>query len=383
MAAVEFEERSGTWHVHGHPEALAVLTDPGTFSSDTLRLFSDLIDPAVNDGNIVQTDGAAHRTLRGLVSQAFTPRTVADLEPRIRALTGELLDAADERGGLELVADLAYPLPVTVIAELLGVPASDRDLFREWADIVFEDSVDLAVDADLDDGAKAEIRGEVQSQLDRLRPMYDYMAGHAAERRRRPRQDLLTRLVEAEVDGERLTDRQIGSFANILLAAGHATTTLLLGNAVLCLDENPAQAAAVRADRSLVPAVIEEAVRLRTPFNVLARATTAETVLGGETLPADRMVLVWLNSTNRDPRVFADPDRFDPGRDPNPHLSFGRGVHFCLGAPLARLEARIVLGMLLDRYPALRTIPDEPPTPLAVTTMTGVSTLPLSTREAD
>jgi hypothetical protein len=378
-AAVEFDERTGIWQVHGHPEALAVLSDPRTYSSDTLRLFPEAFDASLNEGNIVQADGARHRKLRGLVSQAFTPRTVAELAPRIHALTTGLLDAADERGGLELVADLAYPLPVTVIADLLGVPASDQGLFREWADVMFDESVEVTMT--LDDEQKAAAMAEVETQLDRMTPMYEYMGEHAAERRRNPREDLLTRLVVAEVDGERLTDREIASFAGILLAAGHVTTTLLLGNTVLALDENPGQAAAVRADRTTVPAAIEEAVRLRTPFNVVARATTTETTLGGRTIPADQMLMVWLSSANRDRRVFADPDAFDLARDPNPHLSFGRGVHFCLGAPLARLEARVVLGELLDRYPVLRTIPERPPTFLTANTMTGVRELPLATHD--
>ena len=375
MDTVTFDEQTGMWHVHGHPEALRALTDTKTFSSNTMRLIPGFEQEA-DDGNIIQLDGAEHRKLRQLVSQAFTPKTVAGLEPRIRELTTELLDAADERGTLELVDDLAYPLPVTVIAELLGVPAEDRALFREWADISVGGSTDFTVRDD--DGAQ---EAEVRDQLARLAPMFSYLHAHAAERRRTPREDLLTRLVEAEVDGEHLTDAQVVSFANVLLAAGHITTTLLLGNTVLTLDEHPAEAEEVRADPSLLPSAIEESLRLRTPFNVLARATTTATNLGGTDIPADQLLMIWIRDANRDPRVFTEPDRFDPGRTENPHLSFGRGAHFCLGAPLARLEGRVVLEVLLARYPALRTDRERPPTFLDGSTMTGVRTLPVLTSE--
>lgn len=372
MNSVTYEEQTGIWHVRGHREVTQVLTEQKTFSSATMRLFVG--EDAVDEGNLLQMDGAEHRRMRRLVSSAFTPKTVADLEPRIRELTTELLDAADERGGLELVADLAYPLPVTVIAELLGVPASDRDLFREWADIAVDDSFEVSMKTD-----DADKRADLKTQTERMAPMYDYIREHAAERRRAPKADLLTRLVEAELDGVRLTDREIGSFAGVLLAAGHITTTLLLGNTVIALDENPAQAARVRADRTLLPGAIEESLRLRTPFNLMARATTTPVRLGDQEIPADSMVLAWVSDANRDERVFTDPGRFDPDRDPNPHLSFGRGAHFCIGAPLARLEGRVVLDLLLDRYPTLRTDPDRRPEFTANTTMTGVRALPLLT----
>jgi len=208
--------------------------------------------------------------------------------------------------------------------------------------------------------------------------MTAYLAEHAAERRRRPRADLLTRLVHAEVDGERLPDDQVINFAILLLLAGHITTTMLLGNTVLCLDAHRELQEKVRADRGLIPPVIEESLRLLTPFAAIGRATTREAVLGGITIPADEMLLVWLAAANRDPRQFPDPDVFDPARDPNPHLAFGRGVHFCLGAPLARLEGRVALNILLDRVGTLRTDPDDPVEFLPAPTLTGVRRLPLA-----
>jgi cytochrome P450 len=205
-----------------------------------------------------------------------------------------------------------------------------------------------------------------------------YVAEHAAERRKKPREDLLSALVEAEIDGRPLTDDQVVNFAFPLLIAGHLNTTLLLGNTVLCLDEFPGVQDRVRADRSSLPAVIEESMRFLTPFAALMRATTREVELAGETIPADQILLTWLGAANRDPRVFADPDTFDPDRGSGVHLAFGRGIHYCLGALLARVEGRVVLNILLDRYRSLRTIPDEPAEFLAAALLTGVRKLPLS-----
>ncbi|SDH02169.1 cytochrome P450 [Nonomuraea jiangxiensis] len=373
---VEHDAAAGMWGVYGYPETHEILSDPATFSSDTMRLVPEAMRRDMEDfsleGFITQIDPPEHGKLRKLVSSAFTRKVVADLEPRIATVTHELIDAAKERGDrFELVADLAYPLPVIVIAELLGVPSSDRALFKKWADALFQRDSKTSLNPDADQSE------QVRAAMKPWHEMTDYLAAHAAERRRQPRADLLTRLVEAEVDGERLPDEQVVNFAIVLLLAGHVTTTMLLGNTVLCLDAYPEQQDKVRADRASIPAVIEESLRLFTPFAVLGRATTRETELGGVTIPADQVVMVWLGAANRDPRQFRDPDAFDPGRDPNPHLAFGRGIHFCLGAPLARLEGRVALDILLDRFPALRTDPQDPVVFLPTPNMTGVRRLPL------
>ncbi|MEV0143565.1 MULTISPECIES: cytochrome P450 [unclassified Nonomuraea] len=374
---VEYDTRTGMWNVYGYPETHDILGDPTTFSSDTMRVLPKGLMPDSEEfsmaGFITQIDPPEHGKLRKLVSSAFTRKVVADLEPRIAALTHELLDAARDRGGLELVTDLAYPLPVIVIAELLGVPSGDRALFKQWADALFQRDSTISLNEPVE---KQSV--DIQATLKPWKEMSAYLAGHAEERRRRPRADLLTRLVEAEVDGEHLPDDQVVNFAIILLLAGHITTTLLLGNTVLCLDAFPEQQDKVRADRASVPAVIEESLRLLPPFAALGRATTRETELGGVTIPADQLVMVWLGAANRDPRQFADPGVFDPGRDPNPHLAFGRGIHFCLGAPLARLEGRVALNILLDRLDPLRTDPEDPPRFIPTPTMTGVARLPLA-----
>ncbi|MEU0565457.1 cytochrome P450 [Nonomuraea sp. NPDC005983] len=373
---VEYDAGTGLWNVYGYPELQEVLGDPATFSSDTMRVVPKDLMPDSEEfslaGFITQIDPPEHGKLRKLVSSAFTRKVVADLEPRIAVVTHELLDAAQDRGRLELVTDLAYPLPVIVIAELLGVPSSDRALFKQWADALFQRDTKVS----LTEPAEQQ-KLDVEATMRPWREMSAYLAGHAAERRRQPRADLLTKLVEAEVDGERLPDDQVVNFAIVLLLAGHVTTTMLLGSTVLCLDAFPEQQDKVRADRASLPAVIEESLRFLTPFAMLGRSTTREVELGGVTIPADQLVMIWLGAANRDPRQFPDPDVFDPARDPNPHLSFGRGIHFCLGAPLARLEGRVALNILLDRFNPLRTDPDDPVDFMPTPAMTGVRRLPL------
>ncbi|WP_410610535.1 cytochrome P450 [Amycolatopsis sp. lyj-109] len=375
---VEFAAELGMWNVYGHPEIETILRDPATFSSDTTRLVPKemMPDPEydISTGSILQMDPPLHNKMRKLVSRAFTPKVVADLEPRIAAITHELLDAIPAGDRLELVEDLAYPLPVIVIAELLGVPASDRYLFKGWVDKMFESSNQVSL-VKKDEKQEAAILASLEGQ----KALADYLGVHVDERRKQPREDLLTKLVEAELDGERLSRSDVVDFANILLLAGHITTTMLLGNAVLCLDTHPEWAERVRADRALVPPMIEESLRYLTPFAVVARTTTREVEIGGVTVPADQMLLCWVAAANRDERVFRDPDTFDPLRAENPHLAFGRGIHFCIGAPLARLEGRVVLDILLDRYPVLRTIPGQPPKFQVNPNMTGVRELPLTT----
>ncbi|WP_234334622.1 cytochrome P450 [Streptomyces sp. NRRL B-1347] len=371
--AVEFDERLGVWNVYGHREAVEVFADPGGYSSDVVHHFAPEAPEYERSGMLTQMDPPDHRKLRRLVSRAFTPRLVAGLAPRIGALTHELLDRVEGGRALDLVADLAHPLPVIVIAELLGVPSEDRELFRQWAEELLARTEVAPV------GGSADSAEMVAAVLDLSARMSAYFGAHAEERRRRPQDDLLTALVQAEVDGERLSAAALGNFAQLLLVAGHVTTTILLGNAVLCLDAHAGARERVRADRTLVPGVIEEALRLLPPFSMFYRATTRAVELGGQRLAAGQVVALWLGAANRDARVFADPHGFHPERDPNPHLGFGRGIHFCLGAPLARLEGRIALEILLERFPRLCTDPARPPVFQTTPEVVGPRTLPLLT----
>ncbi|KJS53525.1 cytochrome P450 [Streptomyces rubellomurinus subsp. indigoferus] len=342
---VHLDERTGSWHVFGYPEVARVYADPGLFSSDLGSLMPSQPELELfGRGNFVRMDPPRQQELRRLVGRAFTPRTVADLEPRIAAITDGLLDAVEDRA--ELVGALAYPLPIVVIAELLGVPAEDRERFRGWADVMLSGTMradEVVVGAET-----------LRSYAPTLREMFDYFTGQVRARRARPGEDLISLLVAAEVDGRRLDDGEIASFAIVLLVAGHVTTTAVLGTTVLLLDAHPEAAAVLRADRSAVPTAIEEVLRCRPPFTRNLRRTTRDAELGGRTIPADTAVSVWLAAANRDPAWFPDPLAFDIRRSPNPHLAFGHGIHFCLGAPLARLESRIALNRLFDRFADLR-----------------------------
>jgi cytochrome P450 len=371
---VHFDDKQQCWHVLGHPEASTVLNDPAAFSSDLSAL-----QPAQDDfalfqrGNFVNMDPPQHRKLRTLVSQAFTPKVVADLEPRIAELTTHLLDEAGER--FDLIDALAYPLPVIVIAELLGVPASDRGLFRTWADVLLGQKVDP-------DQALTEVSERALTAIaPTMHEMNAYFLEHIRSRCAGPGNDLTSRLVQAEVDGERLADEEIIGFVGLLLIAGHITTTATLGNSVLSFQEHQDAAAEIRADPTLLPAAIEEVLRVRTPFPRLGRIARVEAEVGGVRIPAGQVVIPWLAAANRDERVFAAPHRFDVHRKPNPHLTFGHGIHFCLGAPLARLEARVALRMLLERYRDVEVAADEVQH-RSPWTMVAVTGLPLQVRVA-
>jgi cytochrome P450 len=339
-----WRDQYSMWHVFRYADVERLTSDPELFSSNATRLMPSM--RTMTEGMLTQIDPPLHRKLRRLVSQAFTPRVVAALAPRIREVTDELLDAIGGAEELDLVAELAYPLPVIVIAELLGLPISDRDLFRAWAARLFDLTVTDPNDPELMpliDEAMADMRA--------------YLLQVCLDRRARPREDLISDLATAQVDGERLTDNEVVGFSIVLLIAGHITTTVLLGNTALCLDEHPQALHELRADRSLVPAALEEVLRYRSPFTQLGRVTMREAELSGTVVPPDVFVVAWLLSANRDEREFADPDRFDLHRSPSHHIAFGHGIHFCLGAPLARLEAEIALNILLDRFGEIRVQP--------------------------
>jgi cytochrome P450 len=335
------DPETGVWNVFRYHDVATVLADHQTFSSDFAQVYPNRAE--LTEGNVLAMDPPQHHQLRGLVSQAFTPRAVASLEGRIGELTEELLDQTEGRREIELVSDLAYPLPVTVIAELLGVPTADRHLFKSWADSLFSrETVDPNDEAAMEKAAAD------------LRRFHDYLRGHVRERRAHQRPDLISGLVAAEIDGRRLSDQEIVGFATILLIAGHITTTILLGNTVRSLDEHPQAEAALRADPAAIPGAIEEVLRYRSPFAVIDRFTTTGVQIGEQVIAPKQVIYGWLVSANRDERQFERPDQFQIERRPNPHLAFGKGIHFCIGAPLARLESRVALGILLRRFASLR-----------------------------
>ena len=297
--------------------------------------------------SILQMDPPRHRQLRNLVSQAFTPRIVAQLEPRITAITNELLDHVAAAGEMDVVRDLAYPLPVTVIAELLGIPVELREDFKRWSDAIVA-------------GDEGQSEEERKALFQQVQGMYSYFTQVLEERRQHPQNDLVSALLAASVDGQRLSDMELLGFCGLLLVAGNETTTNLLGNMLLCFDENPGVVERLRTNRALVPGAIEETLRYYSPVRAMTRITTTETMLGDQRIGPDQMIVAWISSANRDEAEFLDPDRYDIEREPNRHVAFGRGIHFCLGAPLARLEAKVALNLMLDRLPGRWQVTDLP-----------------------
>ncbi|MFC0006883.1 cytochrome P450 [Micromonospora siamensis] len=361
------DAESGAFHFFRYKDAARVLADPGAFSSDMSAAAPEDV-PNFIEGSLATTDPPRHRQLRNLVSGAFTAGMVENLAPRITEITNDLLDAAGDE--MEFVEALSNPLPVTVIAELLGVPITDQPKFRRWADAAITATNDAQVGE-----AAFQINDWVAEQV---REMQEYLIDYANKRRDDPTGDLMSRLACAEVDGTALTDNQLFSFAADLLFAGHITTTMLLGNALMSLDEHPDALAAVRADRSLIPAALEEVLRWRPPITMTNRLVTRDTEVDGVAVPAGSLAIVWLLSANRDEDRFVEAGQFDIRRSPNPHLSFGHGIHFCIGAPLGRLEARIALNILLDRYAEIRIA--GKPEFLSAPGLYGVQTLPLAMR---
>nr|5Z9I_A Chain A, Putative P450-like enzyme [Streptomyces himastatinicus ATCC 53653] len=372
---VDYDEELQLWNVYGYPESAAILSNPKVFSSDTMRLDPIKLDEAIVEGDFAHTDPPKHRRLRGLVDHAFTPSLVAKMESRVHGIIHELLDGVEGKSQFDLVAEFAAPLPLIMISDLLGVPESDRALFRQWMDKMLDGSEKFESPETV-----LEQEEELHKELELLWEMRDYWHERAAESRKRPREDLISQLVHAEVDGQKLNDSQISNIANRLLVNGHLTTAMLIANTMLCLDAFSDQDARVRADRSLVPALLEESMRYMSPICGVGRATNSEVEVAGTVIPKDQLLLVWTGAANRDERQFEKPDVFDAGRSPNAHLGFGRGIHFCLGRQLARMESKAAVEILLDRLPTLRADPANPPTFLQVVDASGVATLPVVTQ---
>jgi cytochrome P450 len=361
-APVFHDGQSGSWHVFRYEDVERVLSEHGTFSSrmggdepsETGQLFA---------ASLITADPPRHRQLRSLVTQAFTPRAVDALAPRITALAQELLDGVAPRGSADLIEELAYPLPVIVIAELMGIPAEDRDRFKLWSDVIVSQTQSGTPTAD-----------HSATNLE----MTEYFLALIEHRRRSPGNDLISNLLSAEIDGQKLSVPELLGFCALLLVAGNETTTNLIGNAVLCFTEAPETMERLRSDPALLPQAIEEVLRYRSPVQSMYRVTAGETTLGGLQVPAGAPLVAWIGSANRDGRQFDRPGQFDMGRTPNRHLAFGHGIHFCLGAPLARLEARTALQGVLDRLPGLALAPGAHLERMDSTIVYGVKELPVT-----
>ena len=333
-----WSREANSWVLSRYDDVSAALADPATYSSasgifppppgvDMTELFLPML---------IMSDPPRHTQLRQIVSRAFTPRRIASLEPHIETLVKDLLDQTPEAGNWEFVSGFAGPLPAIVIADMLGVPRDDRDQFRAWSTTLIQSNP---------------VRGEFGAGLDAAAALYEYFTAFLAERRAHPQDDLMTALVQAEVDGEYLSEEELLGFCLLLLVAGHETTTNLLSNSAVVLAQHPDVRQQLADDPELVPAAVEELLRFDSPVQGLARTLTAPVELHGESMQTGDTVLLLFGSANRDDHAFPHADRFDVNRHPERQVAFGRGIHFCLGASLARLEARIALQTLLTRRP--------------------------------
>lgn len=348
-APVYHNEDLGFWAVSRYHDCVDVHRDWRAFTSThgvTLDQLRSRDFQAVTGSieSMIMMDPPMHDRMRKLVSRAFTPRRVAEWEPLVDGVVRSFLDGLDGRGELDAVRDLGAPFPVEVICEIVGVPEGDRQQIRHWTDALLEREVGdpfptpAGIEASIESGA--------------------YMQQLVADKRAHPSDDMIGHLVEAEIerdDGttDRLTDDEIAGFVTLLTAAGSETVTKLVGNGVMLFAEHPGELEKLRRDPARAPAAVEEVLRHRAPSQYQGRFSTEDRELHGVTIPAGSPVLIITGAANRDPRAYSDPDRFDIDRDGPPSIGFGHGIHYCLGAHLARLESRIALTELYRRWPQL------------------------------
>ena len=353
------------WALSRYADVDFALRNPQIFSSSvvTAETLGDL-NPVPEVPWIVDMNPPDHTRLRKLANKGFTPRLVRALEPRVGAITQELIDALRSQPEGDLVATLSGPLPTTVIAEMLGVESERRDDFKRWSDDVMK-----ATRRPTDEAERAQVRKSGAE----FRAYFEQMI---ARRRTEPGNDVITALVQAEEERAMLSSTEILALAVFLLIAGNETTTNLIGNAVLALLNHPDELAKVRSDRSLIPALVEEALRYDSPVQAFFRRTAQDVELEGGKIPVGQNVLLLVGSANRDERQFPEPDRFDIARNPQDHVAFGYGIHYCLGAPLARLEGRHALEALLFDCPPFTCATDQVEQ-IASIIVRGPQTLPL------
>ena len=351
-APVHHDAVFGRWLLTRHDDIEALLrnrdlcVDPRKAGDGTFeQMFLNSIDD--REPSMLFLDAPDHTRLRGLVSKAFTPRAVQGMVPRIQEIVDELLDAVAGRDRFDLIAEFAGPLPTIVIAEMLGVDPADRDDFKRWSD----EGVRL-FDPTLTPEERQRVM-ESQATLD------EYFRRTIAARRAQPRDDLISSLIAAEEAGDQLSDDQIVTMCGLLLAAGNVTTTDLIGNGVLALLRHTSELEKLRADPSLIANAVEEMLRFDSPVLQTGRIPMADIAFSGLTIPSKQSITPQLGGANHDPSVYPEPHRFDITREDVHHHSFGGGAHYCLGAPLARLEAQIGIATLVDRFPNLR-LTDEP-----------------------
>ncbi len=375
-APVYWSDVLKSWVLTRYSDVTSTLRDPKLYSNaGRMTLLMDQLPPAQREQmepfkrhfayGLLHADPPDHTRLRGLVNKAFTTRAVENMRLQVRAIVEDLLDAVAPLGQMDVIRDLAYPLPALVITAVLELPAKDIDQFKHWSDDMMMVFASGRAEPD------TAIRGQ-----ESLLAMRAYFEQVLADRRRHLGDDLLSRLIAAEDQGSMLTAAELVSTVITLLIAGHETTTNLIGSALLALLRNPDQLEQLRRDPTLMPAAIEEALRYESPLFRLWRVATHDTELGDQRIRKGDLVSQMIGAANHDPHYFPDPDRFDISRQGTRQIAFGYGIHFCVGAPLARLEAPIALTAVLRRFPQLRLTGDVAEWKEDIT-MRGLKTLPV------
>jgi cytochrome P450 len=324
----------GTWHVFRYSDVQTVLHDWENFSSEYYPKVDNPLSVAIQ-----VTDPPRHKQLRLLVSKAFTPKVIDDMKLWIEEITQDLLDKVADKGEMDVAADLSTPVPIQVIAKMLGVPYKDRDKFKFWSTIIVKNPT--------------EVEGGVNGYFQAQQEMSQYFIALFRERLQEPKDDLISHLQRVELEGEKLSEQDLLAFCITLLVAGNETTTNLISAALYTFIENPEIQEHLYQYPEEIPTAIEEVLRYRAPVQYINRIARKDVELAGQTIKKGDLINAWMGSANRDASVFKNPDTFDLNRTNLKHTSFGHGIHFCLGAPLARLEAKIVLELLFSQFKQL------------------------------
>jgi cytochrome P450 len=359
------------WVLTRYEDVAAVLRDPRFIKEPIVSMVAARFGVSVPPGvglSMLDRDPPDHTRLRSLVSKAFTPRVVEGLRPRIQTMVDDLITRAQAVGTMDLIEEFAYPIPVNVICEMLGVPVEEHERFKGW-------SLDIARGLD---SVWLPPESEIPKRSGAARhAIGDYMRGLIAERRAAPRGDLLSALIAAEEAGDKLNEDELIATCILLLIAGHETTVNLIGNGTLALLRHPGELRRLRETPGLITSAVEELLRYDGPVQRTARITSTAVTIGGRTIPKGEMVMPFIGAADRDPSQFPDPDRLDLGRADNRHIAFGWGIHFCLGAPLARVEGQIAIDTLVRRLPRLALVNDEPEHRQSLT-LRGLKALPVT-----
>ncbi len=362
----------GFWVLTRYPDVMATLRDPRLIKEPIAAFvaarFGMAVPPPGLGLSMLDRDPPDHTRLRSLVSKAFTPRALERLRPEIQHIVDGLLAEVSGRGSMDLIEEFAYPLPVRVICEMLGVPVKDHERFKAWGlDIARGlDAIMLPPDSEV---GKRSVSGR--------RALAGYFRELIAERRAAPRDDMLSALIAAEEAGDKLSEEELLATCILLLVAGHETTVNLIGNGTLALLRHPAELQKLREHPGLIGSAVEELLRFDGPVQRTARIPSEDVTIGGHTIGKGEMVMPFLGAADRDPTQFPEPDRLDITRADNRHIAFGMGIHFCLGAPLARMEGQIAINTLLGRLPKLALATDRPEFRQSLT-LRGLRSLPVS-----